>query len=266
MMGGMTTARRILLAGLAALAFLAGPIEADARTRLPELVPGVNGELILPADGVAPRAVLILLHGVEGPRPIYGSEGRMLAADGYAVLVLDYYAEAAGNVWTRRQRGQRWASCQAALERAVNFVRSRSELPVGRIGLIGFSQGAAVALTTAARLPDVGVVVDFFGPSPDGWYVARFMGGGREEPELSWAQMPPVLILHGARDPVVPVSHARRLEAALRGHGREVELHIYPREMHGLHDPKNGLSRSTATADDAHRRVRAFLDRHFPAP
>jgi hypothetical protein len=35
--------------------------------------------------------------------------------------------------------------------------------------------------------------------------------------------------------------------------------------MHGLHDPKNGLSRSTATADDAHRRVREFLDRHFPA-
>jgi len=264
MVDGVTRMPRTRLAAGVMLGMLVGAIVSDARTRLPELAPGVHGELFLPPGGIEPRASLILLHGIEGPRPVYAREGRKLAADGYAVLVLDYYAEAAGSVWTGTQRAQRWAACQAALERAVNFVRSRPGLPAGRIGLIGFSQGAAVALATAPRLSDVSAVVDFFGPSPERWYVARFMGGGDEVPPMMWAQMPPVLILHGSRDPVVPVSHARQIEAALREHGREVELHIYPREMHGLHDPENGLSHSTVTADDAHRRMREFLALRFP--
>jgi dienelactone hydrolase len=242
--------------------FAAMPV--GGRERYSEIVPGVQGELFVPDSG-QPRAVIVLLHGFEGPRPIYRAEGLWLASHGYAALVVDYYADAAGGIWSGAQRARRWKSCQDAVVRAVAYVQTRADLPVDRIGLVGFSQGAAVELTTAPRLPEVSVIVDFFGPHPEHWFVRRFMGCALPERPTLWEQMPPLLILHGAHDPVVPVRQSRILVHELREHERDVELFVYPHELHGLNHARSGLSKSTVAADDAHGRVLDFLAAHFPA-
>ena len=54
-------------------------------------------------------------------------------------------------------------------------------------------------------------VAEYFGPMPE--YFAQRM-----------ARMPPVLILHGDRDPLVPVKAAYDLEALLKQKGDDTKL------------------------------------------
>jgi dienelactone hydrolase len=74
------------------------------------------------------------------------------------------------------------------------------------VGLIGFSLGAYLALSVAAQDARVGAVVECLGGLP-----------GLLAPGLR--TMPPVLILHGGADPLVPVSEARALVRLLRDRG-----------------------------------------------
>ena len=66
----------------------------------------------------------------------------------------------------------------------------------------------------------------------------------------------PLLVLHGADDPVVPVQQSRVLVERIRTAGGEVELCVYPGEGHGFRRIENQL--------DEYRRIGAFLHRHVP--
>src|SRR5438093_367995 len=68
------------------------------------------------------------------------------------------------------------------------------------------------------------------------------------------AAFPPVLMLHGAADSVVPVSEARRLERLLRDRGLAHEMRIYAGQGHGF---------LWTSFSDACARAVAFLDRHL---
>jgi len=46
----------------------------------------------------------------------------------------------------------------------------------------------------------------------------------------------PILIIHGAKDPIVPVSQAKEMYQALRNAGKTAEMKIYPNEGHGVSD------------------------------
>jgi dipeptidyl aminopeptidase/acylaminoacyl peptidase len=65
----------------------------------------------------------------------------------------------------------------------------------------------------------------------------------------------PLVVIHGANDPRVPLSEAEQLHAALTGRGVECELLVYPDEGHGLAKRANKL--------DAYPRALAFLARHL---
>jgi dipeptidyl aminopeptidase/acylaminoacyl peptidase len=65
----------------------------------------------------------------------------------------------------------------------------------------------------------------------------------------------PLLILHGANDPRVPVSEAEQIAAAVRARGVECELHVYPDEGHGFSKRHNLF--------DSQPRITAFLRRHL---
>ncbi|MBA2282653.1 MAG: S9 family peptidase, partial [Acidimicrobiia bacterium] len=66
----------------------------------------------------------------------------------------------------------------------------------------------------------------------------------------------PLLLLHGAADPVVPVGQTRALAARLEALGRTVELHVYDGEGHGWGRPPVVI--------DEIERIERFLDRHVP--
>jgi carboxymethylenebutenolidase len=88
-----------------------------------------------------------------------------------------------------------------------------------RIGLIGFSLGAYLALALATRDSRIIAVADFF--------------CGLAEPiAADVAKLPPILVLHGDQDPVVPVEEARKLERLLEQNAIPHEVKIYPGQGH----------------------------------
>lgn len=67
----------------------------------------------------------------------------------------------------------------------------------------------------------------------------------------------PLLVIHGANDPRVPLSEAEQLTEAVRANEVECELLVYPDEGHGLAKRENRL--------DAYPRATDFLARHLTA-
>jgi phospholipase/carboxylesterase len=86
--------------------------------------------------------------------------------------------------------------------------------------LCGFSQGAMMALNVALSLdqPVRGVLA---------------FSGALIPPEGDWAK-PPVALMHGDRDGVVPVELSIQAAAALTGAGIDNRLHISPGTAHGI--------------------------------
>jgi dipeptidyl aminopeptidase/acylaminoacyl peptidase len=69
------------------------------------------------------------------------------------------------------------------------------------------------------------------------------------------AQNPPTLILHGALDPIVPVSQSIALKEKLQLAGVPVQMVTYPTESHGW---------TGANLLDTYNRIAGFLAQHNP--
>lgn len=96
--------------------------------------------------------------------------------------------------------------------------------------LFGFSQGTMMALHVALRRAEpVAGIAGFSG---------RLLHGERLEKEI--ASRPPVLLVHGDQDPLVPPSSMAEAEAVLKTVGVEVQTHMSPDTPHGI--APDGLS------------------------
>lgn len=146
----------------------------------------------------------------------------MLASRGFAVFVLHYF-ERTGTVWaddvTILQNFETWMK---TISDAVTYAAKQPGVDGSRIALLGFSLGAYLALSVAAVDPRVKAVIDYFGGLPE------------ELTERVPASYPPVLVLHGEADQVVPVSEAHKLEKLFRQLGNQHEVKIYPNAGHGF--------------------------------
>ena len=183
----------------------------------------------------------ILLHGSGGIHATssntMGRYARTLAEQGIITFVVHYF-DGTGD-WTSDD------SIEAAhyflwvrdVRDAITWAKRRPDVRGNRFGLVGNSLGAWLAVGVAALDPRVSRVV--------------LMGSGLE-PFLpdSIKRMPPVLILHGDDDDVVPLSAAQHLEAFLQGRKYSVQMHVYPGEGHAYSD---------STASDALTRAARFL-------
>jgi carboxymethylenebutenolidase len=84
--------------------------------------------------------------------------------------------------------------------------------------------------------------------------VAELFGGLVEPFAADAAKLPPILILHGAQDRIVPVDRAHELEQLLKEHRIPYEIKIYPDQGHVF----QGLAQL-----DALRRVAVFFKKHL---
>ena len=90
-----------------------------------------------------------------------------------------------------------------------------TQVPLERIILAGFSQGGAMTLDIGARLPLAGLICL----------------SGYLHPSLTTllsANTPPVLLVHGQKDSVVPLKAAQASEQALRQAGVSVQYQELP--------------------------------------
>ena len=273
--------RRALVTGPGpALAELAGSMpepEAVSWTAPDGAV--VPGRLWRP-PGAAPGPLPLLVWPHGGPtgqaRVTFDPRLAFWASRGWAVLHADHRGSTGrGRAWAQGLQGG-WgevdvADALAGAEAAV----ARGWADPARLVAIGASAGGMTALLLLARRPDLwaaGVavcpVVDLEDLAAathrfEAHYTVGLIGPLPEAAELHRSRSPlaladrisaPVLLLHGADDPVVPAAQSRALAALLRARGVAVEHHEYEGEGHGW--------RSPVTVADELRRTDSFLSRH----
>jgi carboxymethylenebutenolidase len=201
--------------------------------------------------GAGPYPAVILLHGAG--YSILASEDfeamcAKLADQGYYADYLEYYSRT--NPGTPRLKPDIATQFPIWLEEIHDLIASMRKNPAvdsERIALMGFSMGAYLALTYAAQHPDdVSAVVDYYGGLPRAF-------------DKDVSEMPPVLILHGDADTMVPISEARALDAALARAARPHQMHIYPGTPHGFNFESTPVYDKT-DAEDAWRSSLKFLD------
>lgn len=102
------------------------------------------------------------------------------------------------------------------LMKFIDEILERYATPPGRIILSGFSQGGMMSLDVGFRIADklAGIVV--------------MSGALYEDDPPPFAPQPPVLIVHGTQDDMIPVLAARRTRRVLESHGVEPEYHEFP--------------------------------------
>jgi phospholipase/carboxylesterase len=207
---------------------------------------------VVPASDGAATTTLVLLHGYGASAADMESVGRALArgVPGLAVLVPDACdpweagAAGAGRQWfgIRDLRGpredERAARVHLAAERVLRFVASelpKRGLPTARLAYAGFSQGAMISqwiavhsIAAAPSLPRPLAVVSFSGRFDDD--APSGAGAPNAGPGV------PLLLVHGARDAVIPFAQADRAAAALSARGVRVERLTRPDMGHAIDD------------------------------
>jgi fermentation-respiration switch protein FrsA (DUF1100 family) len=199
-----------------------------------------------------PRPVIVLCHGIwTGRRECLPLALRFQAA-GYNVLAFDFRAHglsdgrftSVGHHETNDVLG------------AIAYVKDRPEVDRARIGVLGFSMGAAASIQAAARCEDIGAVVadsayaTFLDAAKYSFHVITRVPQFPLAPmAIRWAKWlvkvdasqlrpidvvgriapRPIMIAHGALDEIVPVQHARSLFQAA---GEPSELWIEPGAHH----------------------------------
>jgi phospholipase/carboxylesterase len=119
---------------------------------------------------------------------------------------------------TDENRALRIQAASVDFERWLDGELASRSLGNQDVTLLGFSQGAALAVAVGTRR-SLHSVVSFCGRPPeigDAHVSTRF------------------LLVHGAHDQFISVRDATRFEAALRGRGANVELRLLPDIGHGI--------------------------------
>jgi dipeptidyl aminopeptidase/acylaminoacyl peptidase len=235
--------------GAAAVALALNLLSGQAAQAAPRVERFVSGGVPITAEWfrtnvgeTAKRPAVLILHGADGMARAesYRFGAQALAASGFHVILIRYFdrtGDARAQWSSLRQDAPLWLG---TIRDAVTYVSAQPEVDGERIAVVGFSLGASLALAAAGEDNRIKAVVDVFGPVPEGAEGA--------------ARTPPVLILHGARDRLVPVEHAHRLEKLLKARAVPHEVKIYPDQGHGF---------SGAAQLDAAGRILAFLQRHL---
>lgn len=213
----------------------------------------VHGWLVLP-QGTGPFPVLLNIHG--GPFAQYTGawfdEAQVYAGAGYAVLMCNPRGAAGyGEDHGRAIKGRMGS---VDLEDVLGFVDSAlaefPELDRERLGVMGGSYGGYLTAWTIAHdhrfraaIVERGFLdpVSFIGSSDIGWFFPGEYTGW--DVEAMQAQSPmafvdnvttPTLVVHSEEDWRCPIEQAQRYYTALRLHGVETELLVFPGENHEL--------------------------------
>ena len=175
-------------------------------------------------DSPGKLPTVLALYGSGGGVSGVGEPASMLAAEGFAVFVLHYFDRTGTTQATDKPTIMRnFPAWGKTVWDAISHIEQHPQVDPKRIGLLGFSLGAYLALSVASVDPRVQAVVEFFGgfPKEMRFFMRRFC---------------PVLILHGDADTTVPVQEAYDLQALLEKKGMPYEMKIYPGAGHGFED------------------------------
>ena len=241
---------------------------------------GIQAWIMKPADWREDRKypVLLSIHG--GPHGMYGyafnPSFQVYAARGYGVLYLNprgsngygqKFSDGTINEWG----GGDYRDLMAGLDEAL---RKYSWIDAARLGVTGGSYGGFMTnwiitqtprFRAAVSVASVSNLVSFYSTSVYQDLIhAEFGGFPWDNYDLLWQWSPiryvrqvqtPTLFIHGEQDNDVHITQAEEMYMALRRRGVDTVLVRYPREGHGLREPKHRV--------DALERTLAWFDKYL---
>lgn len=187
----------------------------------------VNGASLQPQSGGKPKQIVLLLHG-------FGSNGQDMI--GFAPSWQQSLPDALFLAPHAPQRsmagvGYQWwalseispralalgaASAAPAIDDFIDRKLGQYALSDSDLAIIGFSQGTMMALHVGLRRSRrVAAIVGYSG---------MLTGGAELKHEIK--SKPPVLLVHGSHDPVVPVAALHAAEKGLRHLEIDVTTHV----------------------------------------
>jgi phospholipase/carboxylesterase len=200
----------------------------------------LDGPRVEPLSGQAKRLV-VFLHG-------YGADGNDLIDIGRAwqgplpdtAFVSPHAPEPCGQAPTGKQwfplftraANERWEGANKAapvLERFLDAELTRRKLPPSALALVGFSQGTMMSLHVGLRrtVPPAAIV----------GYSGIFVLPDKAAPDAVAGEIksrPPVLLIHGDRDELIPAQALFQSAQELAALGVPVEWHLSEGVGHGI--------------------------------
>jgi phospholipase/carboxylesterase len=200
----------------------------------------LDGPRLEPRSGAA-RALVVFLHG-------YGADGNDLIEIGrawqgllpQAAFVAPHAPEPCGQApvgrqWfplTFRDPNERWLGCNKAAPVLENFLDAelrRRNLASSALALVGFSQGTMMALHVGLRRATAPfAIVGYSG------LLAVPRDAKAEKLAAEIKSRPPVLLIHGDRDDLIPVQALFHAASGLASLGIAVEWHMSQGIGHGI--------------------------------
>lgn len=252
----------------------------------------LHAEIAYPTNAPKPMPAIIFIHGGGwkggSPNP---SQLVPIVRAGYFGASIEYRLSAAA----------KWPAQIEDCKLAVRWLRANAEkygVDPNRIGVWGESAGGHLVACLATMGDEkqfegdggypgvsskVQAVVDFYGPSdftnPANYskqatgYTKDLMGGDYEQNPDLWksgspvyfvkAGDPPMLLVHGDADGLVPLAQSQVLDAALTKAGVPHELIVVKNGGHGFR-PKPGTT-IDPSKEDINKAVFAFFDKYLRA-
>lgn len=213
----------------------------------------LRGYLALPRDRGAASAGVLVHHEWWGLNANIEAMTRMLAAQGYAALAVDFYDGQTAST-PEQARELMSAALSDPLAREAIFRQShhylRQTLRIRRVGVIGWCFGGTMSYEAAIALSDrLQAAVIYYGQ----------VGA---DPETLGPLTAPVLGLFGGADQGIPVASVKAFEHALTQLGRAPQIHIYEGAGHAFANP-SGRNYEAEPALQAWRETKAFLAAHL---
>jgi len=227
--------------------------------------------------GDGPFPVVVDVHG--GPesqrRPSFSPVTQYLLSHGYAVFEPNVRGSTGyGKEYTRLDDVEKRMDAVADVKAGVEWLRARDDVAQDRVAAMGGSYGGFVVLAALAEYPDLWAAgVDIVGIANFVTFLENTGEWRRSLREAEYGSLEadreflesispttnadairaPLLVLHGANDPRVPVEEAERIAEAAGEHA-PVETLVFEDEGHGFSKLENRVT--------AYRTVADFLDEH----
>jgi dienelactone hydrolase len=164
---------------------------------------------------------ILLLHGVGGllgDGALMRRAAKNLALHDHHACVVHYFNSTGTLFATHSNASDHAAEWQAAIVEAAHHYAEEDGEPVG---ILGYSLGGLLAIGAAQETPDIGAVT-------------VLCGGVSHEHVPNPTHLPPMLVMHGAKDSRIPLESSDALVDMGRQAGALVENVVYPNEGHSF--------------------------------
>lgn len=192
----------------------------------PEGNGSIRGYLARPADPAGRLPGVLVVHENRGLNPYIEDVARRLGTENFIAFAPDGLTSVGGYPGDDERGGQLFRKVDrekmtADFEAAARWLKARPDC-TGKIGVVGFCFGGAIANTLAVRMgEDLAAAVAFYGGAPP----------AADVPKIRAA----ILVHHGSMDTRL-VAGWPAYEEALKANRVNYEGYIYEGAQHGFHN------------------------------